>query len=442
MIVEANLSTITALAVDGRGSLWAGTPGGLVEWPKGGEASPRRYGRAEGVPGLRVTRLGVSSGSLVVEAEGGAMFASDKFVKTGDRPALPKWSQEEIKSLPGPPIARALWKGKSLFAVPEAGLWTVAGGKAAPFSPQPPSLQLSSVAARGDDLFAGTGSQGVWKLTEGRWSRLAFPKGELKGTDVVSFIPLDRQVLLSPREGPSFLRSGTRAKSSGAPWRQSVEWQGQTVVRRADGLLILIDAQGKETPFPHKLPRVSATSLAADSATLFVAQPGGWSSFDREGASHHFDLSQLQGCPTTAILADEERVWIGTQNAGLVEFNRSTREAKGYHEVHGLSDDWVTALAKDSEGRLLVGTYVGGLHVLEQGRLRQAGLKGGYVTRLLPHGDKVWVGSLTGMRVWANGSLASPNWNTQIEPDVTDLAWQGSELWIASGGALHRVLNP
>lgn len=442
MIVEANLSTITALAVDGRGSLWAGTPGGLVEWPKGGEARPRRHGRAEGVPGLRVTRLGVSNGSLVVEAEGRAKFSGGRFLSTKERSSSTMWSLEEVKSLPGPPLAKAVWKGKAIFAIPESGLWSVAGGKASPFAPQPTNLQLSSVVARGADLYVGTGSQGVWKLTGGKWSRLAQPKGELKGSDVVSLIPLGEQVLLSPREGPSYLRSGSRVQSAGAPWRQSVEWQGQTVVRRADGLVFLVDAQGKQTLFPHKLPRVSATSLAVQAETLFIAQPGGWSSFDREGASHHFDLPQLQGCPTTAILSDEQRVWIGTQNAGLVEFNRSTREAKGYHEVHGLTDDWVTALAKDAEGHLLVGTYVGGLHVLEKGRLRQVGLKGGFVTRLLPVGDKVWVGSLTGMRVWAKGVLASPKWNSKIEPDVTDLALQGNELWIASGGALHRVLIP
>jgi len=442
VIVEANLSTITALAVDGRGSLWAGTPGGLVEWPKGADSSPQHYGRDSGVPGLRVKRLGVVQGSLIVEAEGRARFRQGRFHATDALAPSAALNQEDLKLLPGPPVAKAAWKGTSLYAVPESGLWSVTGGQATPFSPQPPTLQVSSLAVQGTSLFVGTGSQGVWELYKARWSRLVQPKGELKGSDVVGLIPVKDKVYLSPRDGVSFLSSGELAKALGGPWRQSVQWQGQTVVRRADGPLVIVDEQGREAAFPHKLPRVSATSITVFGETLFVAQPGGWSAFSQDGASHHFNLPYLQGCPTTAILADQGRVWIGTQNAGLIEFDRSSGGVKSYHEVHGLTDDWVTALAQDSEGILLVGTYVGGLHLLENGRIKQAGLKGGYVTRLLPDGDKVWVGSLTGMRIWANGGLGIPKWNSQVEPDVTDLVKQGNQLWIASGGALHRVLNP
>lgn len=238
------------------------------------------------------------------------------------------------------------------------------------------------------------------------------------------------------------MRSGIRAKAGGAPWRQSVLWQGRTVVRRADGLVAFVDEEGKETAFPHKLPRVSAASLSVFGETLFVAQPGGWSEFSPSAAQHFFSLPHLQGCPTTVVLAGEDKVWVGTQNSGLFEFDRKSGEGRIYHEVHGMTDDWVTALAMDAEGGLLVGTYVGGLHLLEKGSLRQVGLKGGFVSCLLPDGEKVWVGSLTGMRVWSGGSLTVPRWKPKVEPDVTDLARQGSELWIASGGALHRVVNP
>jgi len=64
---------------------------------------------------------------------------------------------------------------------------------------------------------------------------------------------------------------------------------------------------------------------------------------------------------------DGDTVWIGTQNAGLLAY----RDGKyvRYQEAQGLADDWVTAIAA-SDGRVLVGTYTGGLFEVDCDHVR------------------------------------------------------------------------
>ena len=68
-----------------------------------------------------------------------------------------------------------------------------------------------------------------------------------------------------------------------------------------------------------------------------------------------------------ALQADD--VWIGTQSRGLAKWTRATGELRFFDERDGLKDDWITALYIQG-ARVWAGTFVGGLHVYQNGKWR------------------------------------------------------------------------
>jgi len=438
VMVHANLRSVTALAVDAEKSIWAGTSGGLVQWTP--EGSARLWTRAEGVPGLRIRQLQVGKDGLHVLADGTAVLRGGRFVPTSPIQAAKSWTQDETDGLPGPPVARAWLGSEWVWAVPESGLFTLRRGKATPFGPAPPTNLLTSLAMSSDgNLLVGTADRGVLQLRSGKWESLRLPPGSLEGADATALLYGGDRLWIAPREGSAFMLDHRRSVAKGAPWRTTVEWDGKILVRRADGQLAFLDAQGGEHPTKLVLPRVNANAVWVFGGTLFVAQPGGWSEFTSGAtARHQFDIPELQGAPTTTIFADAHQVAIGTQDRGLILVDRATSRVQHVHEAHGLTDDWITALAPDGNG-LLIGTFVGGLLRWDGEQVKPVGLKGGCITRLLSDRATTWVGSLSGIHEWKAGDLKTPVWAKQVEPDVTDIAVHDGRLWIAAGGGLFEI---
>jgi hypothetical protein len=298
---------------------------------------------------------------------------------------------------------------------------------------------LTSLAVAEGDLLAGTADRGVLRLRKGKWEALRLPIGSFQGVDATALLSTGWQLWIAPREGAAFTLEKQVSVAKGAPWRTMVSWDGKSLVRRADGRLAFIDAQGGEHSAELVLPRTHANAVWVAGGTLYVAQSGGWSEF-ASGAPpvHRFDVPELQGAPTTTIYADGNVVAIGTQDRGLIMVDRASGRVRHLHEAHGLTDDWITALAPDERG-LLIGTFVGGLLCWDGERVIQVGPECGCITRLLRDGEQTWVGSLTGIHRWTEGRLTTPEWAKQIEPDVTDIAIHDGRLWIAAGGALFEI---
>lgn len=441
MKVSANLTSVTGLAVH-KGQVWAGTPGGLVSWNASGQA--RHWTRKDGLPGIRIRTLAVVNGDLWGLAEKPFRLTSSGFKAEAAIPAIGLGSIVSVHGLPGRAVGSTLVKGARLWAIPESGLWTMAGSKAIEFKPQPATRRLTSIVSdQQGRIYVGTTDKGVLKFEDGKWAALLLHSQRLAGFDASSLVASHEGLWIVPREGSAFNFEGKMAAAKGAPWRQSVKWRGLTVIRRADGRLASIDAAGAESPVGVVLPRVNATSIFVLGETLFVSQPGGWSEFTPGSApAHRFDVEPLKGCPTTSIWADEKQIAIGTQNNGLVIVSRESGAVKHLHEAHGMTDDWVTALAVDGQGGLLIGTFVGGLLRWDGGKITKVGLGGGCINRLLVDGQRIWVGTLSGVYFFLNGSLRRPSWDTKIEPDVYDLAKINGQLWVAAGGALHKISNP
>lgn len=346
--------------------------------------------------------------------------------------------------LPGRAVGSTIVKGTRIWAIPESGLWSMAGAKAFEFKPQPPTPRVTGIASDAEGrIFVGTSDKGVLKFSDSKWSALTSPLPKLAGFDASSLVVGGEGLWIVPREGAAFTLGAKLSKSKGAPWRQSVKWRGLSVVRRADGRLASLDDSGIESPLGIVLPRVNATSIFVLGDTLFVSQPGGWSEF-KPGSEpvHRFDVEPLKGCPTTSIWADDKQIAVGTQNNGLILVSRESGAVTHLHEAHGMTDDWVTAIASDSAGNMLIGTFVGGLLRWDGEKVNSVGLDGGCVNRLMIDDSRVWVGSLTGVHLYNQGRLSKPGWNNLIEPDVYDLAKVKDELWVAAGGALHKISNP
>lgn len=410
-----------------------------MRWSNDG---PQIFTRMNGVPGLRIRELGIINNDLVVSADGTVRLVGGHFEPTNLE--LPRRKFAPIPGLPGTPIARIRYKGKSIVAVPLRGLFTLDGKRAQPFRPACPVSSLTALAVnRNGELVVGTSDQGVWRLRGNVWSTLPQPLSGLIGADATAILPTKDVLWIAPRQGPAFHLGWRQAPAENSPWRQVLTWAGRTVLRRANGTLAFLESSGKTSPWTTKLPRVTATGICCFGDTLFVAQHGGWSEFrPDEEPRHNFDLPALQGAPTTVIAADAERIMVGTQGNGLVEINRASREVRHIHEAHGLTDDWVTAIELVGPDDALVGTLVGGLLQVRSGHAKQVGLPGISVSRIFSHDRRTWVGSLQGVAEWSKGRLIAPEWAKWVEPDVTDIAWHGEQLWIAAGGALVEIPRP
>lgn len=441
MHVSANLTSVTGLAVH-KGQVWAGTPGGLVSWNATGQA--RHWTRKDGLPGIRIRTLAVINGDLWGLAEKPFRLTTAGFKVEPSFPAVGVGAMLSVNGLPGRAVGSTLVKGARVWAIPESGLWTIAGTKAIEFKPQPPTRRVTSLASDQEErTYVGTTDKGVLKFDGSKWSALPLPGQRLAGFDASALAACNEGLWIVPREGSAFTTEGKMSAAKGAPWRQSVKWRGLTVIRRADGRLASIDAAGTESPLGVVLPRVNATSIFILGETLFVSQPGGWSEFTPgSDPVHRFDVEPLKGCPTTSIWADQKQIAIGTQNNGLILISRDSGAFTHLHEAHGMTDDWVTAIAPDGQGGLLIGTFVGGLLRWDGEKITKIGLAGGCVNRLLVDGKSIWVGSLSGVYLYHEGKPTKPSWNRLIEPDVYDLAKIKGQLWVAAGGALHKISNP
>ncbi len=82
-------------------------------------------------------------------------------------------------------------------------------------------------------------------------------------------------------------------------------------------------------------------------------------------------LSEIGQVPVTAILAEENQLWIGAFQEGLFRIDLLTSETQVFHpkseSEFRLSDDTTTAIFRDSFGNLWVGTYAGGLNMMPAG---------------------------------------------------------------------------
>ena len=150
-----------------------------------------------------------------------------------------------------------------------------------------------------------------------------------------------------------------------------------------------------------------ARSLSHNTVYSLYADRSGivWAGTYKKGVSYYdesmfkFDMREL-GDITCVEQEDEERVWLGTNDNGLLLWNFKTGEVEKDAYAGDLSANPVVSLLKARDGRLWAGTFNGGLYCIDGGKVSRYtpasdGLAGNNVWTLAEDGEgNLWIGYL------------------------------------------------
>lgn len=226
--------------------------------------------------------------------------------------------------------------------------------------------QPTALARTADGVAVGTQSEGVWRDQGGRWQQAPLPP-TLPSADISCLADFQGALwagtfdsgLLRLADGKARAFTQADGLSSDSP-RGLAIFGGALYARYADGHLdASTDGVSWHPAFSKAdLPRPEVYALASDGRRLLLGGWAGWAATDGHVWERHYHDPEIQGQVVTAIAAQGDAVWIGTQKRGLLRYADGRYTA--YQESQGLTDDWITCLAVSSD-RLLVGTYTGGL---------------------------------------------------------------------------------
>jgi diguanylate cyclase (GGDEF)-like protein len=169
--------------------------------------------------------------------------------------------------------------------------------------------------------------------------------------------------------------------------------------------------------------RIFALARDAEDRLLVGSERGLYRALPSDGAPPRFEriLTELSDTAVTALLRDREgSLWVGTLNRGL--FRLSARGLERLGVAQGLPNNRVLSLLEDREGSVWVGTNGGLFRVGEApftSITRSKGLSDDYVRAVLAHSDgSLWVGTSQGLN--------------RILPPVVEHLGRGSALGATS----------
>lgn len=466
---------VTALAVAPDGTLWAGTRGGLLHREPAGRW--RKYTRLDGLPAAEVRDLQATDGKLLASfPRSAAAFREGRWeVSTGEQPRRPgsegqtcasvTWNGRRVTALvselrledaggtsrsiplpvesPGTHVSALLPRGDRLWAALFGDrLWEWDGRewRKAPLELPPPAAEVTALAEDAHSLWAGTRREGLWEYAEGAWRQHLLPDEPydhncqaLAGYGGGLFAA-SLEDGLTVRTGASWSHLSAPTLSSDAP-RQMAELRGALYLRHGSGQVDRL-ARGRWTRDVFRvLPRRQVSALTSDGARLYAGQWGGWSEFNGKSWTHFLKFPELQGHVVTCLFPDGETVWIGTQGGGLVAYDRRRRTTRRFDERHGLTDDWITTLAR-AGSRLYAGTFNGGLLVREEERWhRVPEVRGATVTALAAAGERgLFVATRSGgYRITGDGQVEPLTAQAPyLDPELQALYPVPGGLWIGA----------
>ena len=208
-----------------------------------------------------------------------------------------------------------------------------------------------------------------------------------------------------------------------------------------DGIDVLEKETGKVTSLVahddngRSLPHNTIYDLYADRDGIM------WVGTYKKGVSYYsesiFKFNMYEWGDITCIeQADENRLWLGTNDHGILLWNRSTGKAEPFwRDAEGQLPNPVVSMLKSKDGKLWVGTFNGGLYCMDGSRVRS--YKEGVGNTLasnnvwaLVEDDKgrIWIASLGGglqclepvsgtFETYTSSNLAL------LENNVTSLCW-------------------
>jgi ligand-binding sensor domain-containing protein len=460
---------VSSLALEADGTLWVGTTGGILRFARDGW---RKWTRRDGLPSHETRRLRLDRGRVT------ATFPTAAAVWQGGR--WNRISSGAPRSAPGgePVLCATEWNGKSCEAtvtglriregstsrflpLPHShgthisallphgrtlwaalfgeGLWSfdARGWRPIEIGLPPEAREITAMAANASTLWLGTRRAGVWRYAAGVWTHPR-PFDDPCNHNVQMFAAYRDRLYVSTLEDGLAIRTEQGWKQATVPTlssvapRQAVVFQGALYVRHGNGKVDRLDGETWTRDVCALLPRKQTTMIAADSRRLYVGQWGGWSEFDGQNWTHHFEHRVLQQCPMTALLVQGETLWIGTQNHGLAEYRHTTGQLHWHDERQGLRDDWITALAGDARS-ITIGTFVGGMMRWEGGRWTAPQLAGENVTAVAHDTEGgEWIATRTGLWHRTAAGALTPARVPFLDSEIQALLATQGGLWIGA----------
>ena len=208
-----------------------------------------------------------------------------------------------------------------------------------------------------------------------------------------------------------------------------------------DGIDVLEKETGKVTSLVahddngRSLPHNTIYDLYADRDGIM------WVGTYKKGVSYYsesiFKFNMYEWGDITCIeQADENRLWLGTNDHGILLWNRSTGKAEPFwRDAEGQLPNPVVSMLKSKDGKLWVGTFNGGLFCMDGSRVRS--YKEGVGNTLasnnvwaLVEDDKgrIWIASLGGglqclEPVSGTFETYTSSNSALLENNVTSLCW-------------------
>ena len=208
-----------------------------------------------------------------------------------------------------------------------------------------------------------------------------------------------------------------------------------------DGIDVLEKETGKATSLVahddngRSLPHNTIYDLYADRDGIM------WVGTYKKGVSYYsesiFKFNMYEWGDITCIeQADENRLWLGTNDHGILLWNRSTGKAEPFwRDAEGQLPNPVVSMLKSKDGKLWVGTFNGGLYCMDGSRVRS--YKEGVGNTLasnnvwaLVEDDKgrIWIASLGGglqclEPVSGTFETYTSSNSALLENNVTSLCW-------------------
>lgn len=371
---------ITDLAFSADGSLWAATRGGVLR--RGPDGSWRKFTTADGLPSDEargITTYINSDSVLITFPESSALWSDGRWTEkqTVEVGSALRSSIDQAAVVPESSTGSHVsdlysYDGREIAAIFGDGLYEYIDDKWKRMNidvPEDVREQITAIAFRGGDIWIGTRRAGIWHYSGKSWTQHLQPD-EPYDSNIQSITLYRGITFFSTLEdglvvrGPDGWRHVSPPEISSSAPRQMAEFGGSLYVRHGSGKVDRFDGGRWHLDVFSDLPRKQVSAIASDADRLYVGQWGGWSEFDGKSWTHHLKHSELQGCAITAILPDEDTVWIGTQGRGLAQYIRTSGDIRMHDERHGLADDWIKCLARVGE-TIYAGTFVSGLFVLE-----------------------------------------------------------------------------
>jgi len=199
-------------------------------------------------------------------------------------------------------------------------------------------------------------------------------------------------------------------------------------------------AGDRATPLPVPLPSTPVTALAASGNALWIGSTAGLARYQDGKLEKWTTADGLSSNTIVTLLADGDGAVLAGTASGLHRVSGGRIES-----IRGLPADQVTALRRDRNGNLWVGTYSNGLFRMNGGQVAAYGIGDGLLNptvRTIFEDDEgsLWVGTNGGVEQLRAGAFVTWNERDGLTDAVARVIFEDRDgvLWAGTANGVSR----